>query len=369
MLFQYILMLVGESVILSAVFISAIYRWMNRRILRPMTRLERAANGFVKRSHGTENPDDLVFESPNIHTGDELESLADSIATMSHDMTDFMKNLLRASTERERLGAELSVATQIQGNMLPSVFPAFPGRKEFDLYATVTPAKEVGGDFYDFFFVDDERLALVVADVSDRGIPAGLMMVVTKTIIKNQTLIGKSPVEVMEETNRQLYENNGGDIFVKAWFGILDLPTGTLRSVNAGHLFPAYCPPHGSFDLLREKKGVALAMMSDTHYEENELVMKPGSRLFLYTDGLIEAANAQDEFFGVERTLEALNEDSSERPTQTVRAMKKRVVGFVKDVVRNDDMTMLALTFFGSNGANVRLPGKAAENEKRGVLP
>ena len=359
-LFQYILMLVAESAVLSAVFIVAIYHWMKRRILLPMTRLERAAKGFVKRSHGQENPDALGFENPNIHTGDELESLADSIATMSRDMTDFMKNLLKASTEKERLGAELSVATQIQENMLPSVFPAFPGRKEFDLYAAVTPAKEVGGDFYDFFLVDDDHLALVIADVSDKGIPAGLLMVVTKTIFKNQSLMGKSPAEVMREVNRQLYENNGGDMFVKAWFGILELSTGTLRSVNAGHRAPAYRPAGGFFDTLHDKKGVALALIADTRYEENALVMKPGSGLFLYTDGLLEAVNAQDEFFGVNRILETLNENTSARPTQVVRAVKKRVTGFVKDTPQPNDITMLSVTFSGADGA---------ENGRRDINP
>ena len=359
-LFQYILMLVTESAVLSAVFIVAIYHWMKRRILLPMTRLERAANGFVKRSHGQENPDALDFENPNIHTGDELESLADSIATMSHDMKDFMRNLLKASTEKERLGAELSVATQIQENMLPNVFPAFPGRKEFDLYAAVTPAKEVGGDFYDFFLIDDDHLALVIADISDKGIPAGLLMVVTKTIFKNQTLMGKSPAEVMREVNRQLYENNGGDMFVKAWFGILELSTGTLRSANAGHRAPAYRPAGGSFETLRDKKGIVLALVADTRYEETKLVMKPGSGLFLYTDGLLEAVNAQDEFFGVNRILETLNENTSARPTQIVRAVKKRVTGFVKDTPQPNDITMLSVTFSGADGA---------ENGKRGVNP
>ena len=356
-LFQYVLMLVAESAALSAVFIIAIYHWMKRRILLPMTRLERAAKGFVKRSHGQENPDALDFENPDIHTGDELESLADSIATMSRDMTDFMRNLLKASTEKERLGAELSVATQIQENMLPRVFPAFPGRKEFDLYAAVTPAKEVSGDFYDFFLVDDDHLALVIADMSDKGIPAALLMVVTKTIFKNQALMGKPPAEVMREANRQLYENNGGDMFVKAWFGILELSTGTLRSANAGHRAPAYRPAGGSFETLREKNGVVMALVPDTRYEENTLVMKPGSALFLYTDGLLEAVNAQDEFFGVNRILETLNENLSARPTQIVRAVKKRVTGFVKDTAQSNDMTMLSVTFSGVDGE---------ENGKRG---
>lgn len=351
MLFSYILILVAEMVVLSVIFLSGIYQWMNRRIILPMTRLERAANGFVKRSHGQEDPEALVLENPNIHTGDELESLSDTIMTMSRDMTDFMKNLLTASVEKERLGAELSVATQIQDNMLPNTFPAFPGRKEFDLYAYVTPSKEVAGDFYDFFLVDDNHLALVVADVSDKGIPAGLMMVVAKTIIKNQTLAGKSPAEVLRETNRQLYENNGGDMFVKAWFGILELSSGMLRSANAGHVSPAYRHAQGAFAVRDEKKSIALALMPDTRYEENILVMKPGDDLFVYTDGVLEATDASDAYFGAGRLLAALNEDSSGRPVQLVRMARKRVGGFVKDTPQDDDMTMLSLAFFGPHGA------------------
>lgn len=355
MLFNYILILVAEMTILSVVFLSGIYQWMNRRIIRPMTRLERAANGFVKRSHGQEDPEALVLENPDIHTGDELESLSDTIVTMSRDMTDFMKNLLKASLEKERLGAELSVATEIQDNMLPNTFPAFPGRKEFDIYAYVTPSKEVAGDFYDFFLVDDDHLALVVADVSDKGIPAGLMMVVAKTIIKNQALAGKPPAEIMRETNRQLYENNGGDMFVKAWFGILELSSGVFRSVNAGHVSPAYRPAHGSFSIMREKKNVALALMPDTRYEENAITMRPGDDLFVYTDGVIEATDATDAYFGEGRMLEALNEDASGRPIQLVRVVRKRVGGYVKDTPQDDDMTMLSLAYFGPHGAETRL--------------
>ena len=240
---------------------------------------------------------------------------------MQTRIVDYMDTIARDTKERERIGVELSVATQIQGNMLPNVFPAFPGRKEFEIYANLTPSKEVGGDFYDFFLLDDDRLALVVADVSDKGIPAELTMVVTKTIIKNQALAGKSPTEIMAETNRQLYESNDGNMTVKAWFGILELSTGNLRSANAGHVSPAYCPPRGAFGILQERKGMPLGAMKDARYEENRLALNPGGGLFIYADGVIEAANAQSELFGVRRMLDTLNEDAASRPVQTVRRM------------------------------------------------
>ena len=341
------MLILGALVIVVSILVSV--RLIARMVITPLSRITSGAKKFGEAQDEAQLRESVI--SFDIRSHDEMEDLYQEIRQMQRRIIDYMDAITQETAERERIGAELSVATQIQSNMLPSVFPAFPGRKEFDIYATVTPAKEVGGDFYDFFLVDDDRLALVVADVSDKGVPAELFMVVTKTIIKNQTLTGKSPVEIMEETNRQLYENSGGDMFVKAWFGILELSTGTLRSVNAGHDSPAYCPPYGSFKILQERKGFPLATMSDTRYEENRLALKSGAGLFIYTDGVIEAADAEDEFFGRDRMLSALNEDTASKPMQTVRRMKKRIGGFIQDTPQYDDTTMLSLAFFGSRNA------------------
>ena len=349
------MVILGALLILASSVVSV--RLIRRMVIRPLSQITAGAKKFGEAEDEAQLRESVI--NFDIRSHDEMEDLYQEIRRMQTRIIDYMDTITRETTERERIGAELSVATQIQGNMLPNVFPAFPGRKEFDLYANVVPAKEVGGDFYDFFLVDNDHLALVVADISDKGVPAGLMMVVTKTIIKNQALAGKTPVEIMEETNRQLYENSGGDMFVKAWLGILELSTGNLRSVNAGHDSPAYCPPHGAFGILEERKGIPLATMSDTRYEENRLTLKPGGGLFVYTDGLPEAVNADEELFGADRTLDALNEDTASRPMQTVRRIKKRMGGFIKDTPQYDDITMLSLTFFGPRGVERQSAPKA----------
>ncbi len=341
------MLIFGALAVLAASAVSV--RLIGRMVIAPLSRLAAGAKKFGEAEDEARLRQSVV--NFDIRSRDEMEELYQEIRRMQTRIIDYMDTITRETSERERIGAELSVATQIQSNMLPNAFPAFPGRKEFDLYAAVTPAKEVGGDFYDFFLVDDNRLALVVADVSEKGVSAELFMVVTKTIIKNQALLGNSPTEIMEEANRQLYENSGGDMFINAWFGILELSTGTLRSVNAGHDSPVYCPPHGSFGVLKERKGIALATIKDTRYKENRLALKSGGGLFIYTDGLTKAANAENELFGIGRMLDALNEDAASRPVQTVRRMKKRVGGFVKNTLQDDDITMLSLTFFGTRGS------------------
>ena len=168
----------------------------------------------------------------DIHTGDEVENLSHALKRMERDINGYIENLTHVTAEKERIGAELSVATHIQASMLPCIFPAFPNRREFDIYATMTPAKEVGGDFYDFFLVDDDHLAVVIADVSGKGVPAALFMVIAKTLIKDHTQSGKPPEEVFTEVNRQLCEANDENLFVTAWMGVLEISTGKLVYVH-----------------------------------------------------------------------------------------------------------------------------------------
>ena len=172
-------------------------------------------------------------------TGDEIEDLGHSFNYMLEELEIYIDNLAKVTAEKERIGAELSVATQIQASMLPCIFPAFPDRPEFDVYATMQPAKEVGGDFYDFFLVDEDHLALVIADVSGKGVPAALFMVIAKTLLKNSAQTGASPKEILEKVNNQLCENNDAEMFVTVWIGILQISTGKIVCANAGHEYPA----------------------------------------------------------------------------------------------------------------------------------
>lgn len=242
---------------------------------------------------------------------------------------------------------ELGVATRIQADMLPNTFPFLPERKEFDLFASMTPAKEVGGDFYDFFMVDDDHLAMVMADVSGKGIPAALFMMSSKILIKNCVMTGESPGKVLRTVNNQICENNREEMFVTVWLGILDLRDGTLKSANAGHEYPVLKTPEGEFELLKSKHSFVLGGMPGIKYRESEMVLAPGSKLFLYTDGVPEAENQNETQYGYDRFLEALNRAKNGTPRELLEAVQKSVRAFVQDYIQFDDLTMLCVHYIG----------------------
>ena len=247
------------------------------------------------------------------------------------------------ASARQRIETELNVATRIQADMLPCMFPAFPERPEFDVYAGMTPAKEVGGDFYDFFLVDEDHLALVIADVSGKGVPAALFMVIAKTLLKNAAQTGLSPREVLEKVNNQLCENNQTEMFVTVWLGVYEISTGRLTAANAGHEYPALRRKDGTFELVRDKHGFVLAGMVGSRYREYELILAPGDTLFVYTDGVAEATDASNALYGTDRMLEALNGCSDSTPRGLLCAVKESVDRFAGNVPQFDDITMLAL--------------------------
>ena len=246
------------------------------------------------------------------------------------------------SSARQRIETELNVATQIQADMLPRIFPAFPEREEFDIYASMTPAKEVGGDFYDFFLVDDDHLALVIADVSGKGVPAALFMVIAKTLLKNAAQTGLSPKSVLEKVNNQLCENNEADMFVTAWLGVYEISTGKLTAANAGHEYPALRRVEGGFELVRDRHGFVLAGMENARYREYELTLEPGDALFVYTDGVAEATDASNTLYGTGRMLAALNARPG-GPEALLAAVRDDIDRFVGDAPQFDDITMLAI--------------------------
>ena len=241
--------------------------------------------------------------------------------------------------------AELSVASNIQRDMLPNIFPAFPERCEFDIYATMNPAKEVGGDFYDFFLVDCTHLAVVIADVSGKGVPAALFMVIAKTIIRNQAQSSGSPADIFYRANEQLCENNGEGLFVTAFLGIIDLKTGVMTYANAGHNPPLIGLADGHYEWLNVHPGFVLAGMEGTRYREFQITLSIGSSLFLYTDGVTEATNAALELYGETRLQNALNDEQAAgmSPGQLLPYIKSQVDEFAKGVEQADDITMLAL--------------------------
>ncbi|MBQ7500467.1 MAG: serine/threonine-protein phosphatase [Clostridia bacterium] len=241
---------------------------------------------------------------------------------------------------------ELNMATEIQASMLPSIFPAFPNREEFDLYASMDPAKEVGGDFYDFFMIDDDHLGVVIADVSGKGVPAALFMMISKTVVQNFAMLGIGAAETLKRANDSLCAQNKMEMFVTTWIGILELSTGNMTCASAGHAYPAICPG-GQFELLKDKHGFVLGGMEGAKYKEYEILLDKGDKIFVYTDGVPEATNANTELFGTDRMIEALNGDPAADPKTTLRNVRASVDEFVGVAEQFDDLTMLCLEYRG----------------------
>ena len=231
--------------------------------------------------------------------------------------------------------------------MLPNIFPAFPNRSEFDLYASMTPAKEVGGDFYDFFLIDDNHLAVLIADVSDKGVPAALFMMSSKILLNYRAQMGGTPSEILSAVNAQICQNNKSKMFVTVWLGILDLQTGVLSCANAGHEYPVIRGADGVFRLFKDKHGLVVGAMERSRYQDYEIRMQPGDAVFVYTDGVPEANNAAGEFYGIERMEATLNRISEHDPQSILLQMKADVDAFTGDAKQFDDVTMLCLEYKG----------------------
>ncbi len=245
---------------------------------------------------------------------------------------------------------ELNLATDIQASMLPSIFPAFPSRKEFDLHASMDPAKEVGGDFYDFFMIDDDHLGMVIADVSGKGVPAALFMMSSKILIADHASMGGLPSEILSRVNKQINETNKANMFVTVWLGILEISTGKLTTANAGHEFPII-NVNGKYELLKDKHGIAIGALPKAKYKDHELMLKKGDSVFVYTDGVAEATDSKNELFGTERTIEALNAlPPGISQKEVLEGVRAAVDAFVKEAPQFDDLTMLGFKYYGPGG-------------------
>ena len=310
------------------------------RIVKPVEHMTRRIN--------TLRGGDTLFEMEDVYrTNDEIEILAESFASLSKKTADYIEQITEITAEKERIGTELALATRIQADMLPNTYPAFPDRPEFDIYASMDPAKEVGGDFYDFFLVDSDHLCMVMADVSGKGVPAALFMMASRIILASYAKQGMSPAEIMRSTNETICQNNREEMFVTVWLGILEISTGKIRAANAGHEYPVLMQPGGKCELYKDKHGFVLGGMDGVKYKEYEFMLQPGARLFLYTDGVPEATNADNELFGTDRMLDALNEDMQADPQQVLHQVRRAVDAFVGEAEQFDDLTMLCLEYKG----------------------
>ncbi|MBQ3842818.1 MAG: SpoIIE family protein phosphatase [Ruminiclostridium sp.] len=306
------------------------------RIVKP---IEEMTNNIIESSRTGK-----LFEMRDIYrTKDEIEVLAESFDDLSKKTKQYIIDITEITKEKERIGTELELARKIQAGMLPYIYPAFPDRKEFDIYATMTPAKEVGGDFYDFFLLDNDHLGMVMADVSGKGVPAALFMMMSKILINNYAVQGLSPGKSLEMTNDTICRHNEDEMFVTVWFGILEISTGKITAANAGHECPIIRRANGDFEVLNDKHGFVIGAMSGLKYKEYEIQLEVGGTLFLYTDGVPEATRADEELFGQERMIEALNKNKECGPRELLPKIKEEIDAFVGDADPFDDLTMLAV--------------------------
>ena len=330
------LILIGAALLAAWVLFAV----TNRLIVRPVQQLTKAADSYItERSRG--DGGSLAMEQLEIRTGDEIETLAGAMKKMERDINDYILNLAQITAEKERIGAELSIATEIQASMLPRIFPPFPERRDLNIYATMNPAREVGGDFYDFFLVDETHLAIAVADVSGKGVPAALFMVIAKTLIKDRACSMAKPGDIFTWVNQQLCESNQAGLFVTAWLGVIDLKTGLVEYVNAGHNPPLVALGGENFTYLKQKSGFILAGLEGFTYETSTFRMDHGDRIFLYTDGVTEAMNRQDELFGEKRLLAWMSQNRGAAPEEALHGLREAIAVFADGAEQYDDITML----------------------------
>lgn len=338
-LFNFIISIVISIVSVILLAMGGFFIFVRRNIIHPINQLNKVTNEMVCNLQREES---ICID---VHTGDEIEELAKSFTEMDAELRDYIRKLSSVTAEKEHIKAELDIATQIQISMLPCIFPAFPERKEIDIYATMDPAKEVGGDFYDFFMVDDTHLAIVVADVSGKGVPAALFMVIGKTLIKDHTLPGVPLGQVFTEVNDLLCEANKEGLFITAFEAVLDLTTGEMEYVNAGHEYPFICRYGEEFKSIKLDAGFVLAGMEGMRYQSAVMQLAPGDRIFQYTDGVTEATNAEYELYGMERLEQILNTHKYENPKELLCSVRTDIDLFVKEAPQFDDITMLCLEF------------------------
>ena len=343
---RYLKMTFILSALLTVLFVFIYILVLHHRLIRPLVLVTKETASFAR------HKGELSGLLTKVTGRDEIAILARAVEQMSVDMHQYIADLTHATAEKERLSAELDVATQIQANMLPRIFPPYADHPEIELFASMDPAKEVGGDFYDFFMTDSDHFAIIVGDVSGKGVPAALFMVVAKTLLKNVGLQESSPARIFEKVNDQLCEGNDAGLFVTCWMGILTLSTGDLVFANAGHTSPVIF--HGGrVEYLTVKPNLMLAGMQGMKYKEHHTQLAPGDRIFVYTDGVTEATNAANELYGENRLILCMANRRTLSAKELLEAVRDDVNQFVGSAPQFDDITMLELSLkaTGASGA------------------
>ena len=340
----YVRTVILTAAVLTIFMIFLFVYYAQRYLTNPVMRIIKSSTAFVEDMKCGTEPENLLYADTKVSSRGDIGMLAANVKSLADGVTSYMITLRDSTAERERIGAELNVATHIQASMLPIIFPAFPDRKEIDIYASMTPAKEVGGDFYDFFMVDERHIAIVVADVSGKGVPAALFMVIGKTLIKDHTQPGTDPADVFMKVNDILCEANGEGLFITAFLGVLDLATGEFRYVNAGHEQP-YIYHNGVFTRHEIPAAFVLAGLENMKYKSSSIMLEPGDKVFQYTDGVTEATDADEKLYGDERLASALKNAGSVSVREVCEAVKADVDRFVGSAPQFDDITTLCLEY------------------------
>lgn len=343
-------------ILIAAVALTIISAVFAKRLTKPIEQLTASVSSLG-------GNDEIKYIS-QIKTSDEIQVLSDTFEDMTERLSGYIANLTSVTAEKERIGAELDIAAKIQLSELPRQFPAFPDNTEFDIYALMTPAKEVGGDFYDYFLVDENHLAVVIADVSGKGIPAAMFMMIAKTHIKTHAGIGKSPADTLAAANNALCENNDAEMFVTAFMGILEISTGKFTYANAGHNPPLLRRADGNFEWLKVRPGFVLGGMPNIRYRQEDLYLGKGDMFFMYTDGVTEATDKSLELYGNDRLEQALNAHKDLAPKQLVEEILSQLSEFSKNTEQADDITMTALQYFSPKNREqyeINLPAEKAQ--------
>ena len=335
------ILLSGLTLLVLGLCFAFVLVFVRRRILVRLSGLE----GNVEKYAADKDPAIAGVIREGITIPDEIGSLSSGFSDMIERLQEYMTELKTVTAEKERIGAELNIAKEIQASMLPKLFPRFSGKSEYDMFALMDPAKEVGGDFYDFFMVDDRHLAMVIADVAGKGIPGALYMAIAKALIKDRAQESRgNPALILGNAGDQLCEGNDTNLFVTVWIGILDLTNGHVIYADAGHENPVLIHEDGNTVLIKpQKKRLPLAAFEGIKYLNSEFDMQPGDTLLLYTDGVPEATDNNEELYGMDRLLEICRKSCQCRAEELVGQIRKDVDLFVKDAEQFDDMTMLAL--------------------------
>jgi len=284
---------------------------------------------------------------PEVKTEDEMNDLYQSFVKMQKDLKIYIENLKETTSAKEKIESELRIAREIQMGMVPKIFPPFPEIKEIDLYAMLEPAKEVGGDLYDFFMVDEGHLCIAIGDVSGKGVPASLFMAVTRTLLRSVAPKQRSPKFIVDSLNKSLAQGNESNMFVTFFLGIVNIHTGQLKYVNAGHNPPVRISVAGKPEMLEITSDIPIGLFAGHDYTEKEIIMSVSEQLFLYTDGVTEAENCRQELYSEKRLMKCLSEAEVTEPQNTIRLIAADVRDHVQANQQSDDLTMLSVIYYG----------------------